>query len=84
MNEPEKALEEKTLMELYTDAEKRSLQALQDIRATNKDQANQLGAIVHYYFIMEARIKELEKENNELYRYILHIDPTFENLNPLN
>ena len=71
---------EKTLIELNEDAKKQSAQALQDIRATSQNQANQLGAIVHYYFIMEARIKELYKENNALYRYILHIDPTFENL----
>ena len=72
---------EKTLIELNEDAKKRSAQALQDIRAKNQEQANQLGSIVHYYFIMEARIKELEKENDELYRYILRIDPTFQNLN---
>ena len=69
------------MIELYDDAKKRSVQAIQDIRAKNQNQANQLGAIVHYYFIMEARIKELEKENDELYRYILRIDPTFQNLN---
>ena len=72
---------EKTVIELNEDASKRSVQALQDIRATSQDQANQLGSIVHYYFIMEARIKELEKENNELYRYIIRIDPTFQILN---
>ena len=50
-----------TLIELNDDAKKRSLQALKDIRATSKDQADLLFSIVTGYFTMEREIKELEK-----------------------